>query len=146
MDLNGSIYKYQFGFRQRYSTQQAIITLVEKITSSLDEGDLVIGVFLDFKKEASNTVHHKIIIKQLYSYGIRGNILKWVESYLTDRYQYVVYNGVQSNYLPITCRVSQGSIPWPSRYMAVYVYNKPINHGQHVGRSINTIKIQSQRL
>ena len=37
-------------------------------------------------------------------------------------------------------------VAWPSRYMAVYVYNKPINHGQHVGRSINTITIQSQRL
>ena len=43
MDSNCSIYKYQFGFRQRHSTQQAIITLVEKITSSLDDGDLVIG-------------------------------------------------------------------------------------------------------
>ena len=39
MDSNCSIYKYQFGFRQRHSTQQAIITLVEKITSSLDDGD-----------------------------------------------------------------------------------------------------------
>ena len=39
-----------------------------------------------------------------------------------------------------------GGEAWPSRYMAVYVYNKPINHGQHVGRSINTITIQSQRL
>ena len=37
-------------------------------------------------------------------------------------------------------------VAWHSRYMAVYVYNKPINHGQHVGRSINTITIQSQRL
>ena len=50
MDSNCSIYKYQFGFRQRHSTQQAIITLVEKITSSLDHGDLVIGVFLDLKR------------------------------------------------------------------------------------------------
>ena len=32
------------------TTQQAIITLVNKITSSLDTGDLVIGVFLDLKK------------------------------------------------------------------------------------------------
>ena len=44
------IYKYQFGFRQKHSTQQAIITLVDKITKSLDSGDIVIGVFLDFKK------------------------------------------------------------------------------------------------
>ena len=42
--------------------------------------------------------------------------------------------------------VTSGVYPCLYRYMAVYVYNKSINHGQHVGRSINTIKIQSQRL
>ena len=41
------ISKYQFGFRQKHSTQQAIITLVDKITKCLDSGDIVIGVFLD---------------------------------------------------------------------------------------------------
>ena len=37
-------------------------------------------------------------------------------------------------------------VAMPSRYRAVYVYTKPINHGQHVGWSINTMKIQRQRL
>ena len=51
MDKNDTFfYKYQFGFRKSQSTQHAIITLVDKITSSLDFGDLIIGVFLDFKK------------------------------------------------------------------------------------------------
>ena len=45
LDSNARLCQYQFGFRQRHSTQQAIITVVEKITSSLDNGDLVIGVF-----------------------------------------------------------------------------------------------------
>ena len=44
MNINNIIYTYQFGFRQRHSTQQAIITLVNKITSSIDSGDLMIGV------------------------------------------------------------------------------------------------------
>ena len=50
MDKNDTFYKYQFGFRKSHSTQHAIITLVDKITSSLDSGDLIIGVFLDLKK------------------------------------------------------------------------------------------------
>ena len=37
-----------FGFRQSHSTQNDIITRVDKITSSLDSGNLIIGVFLDF--------------------------------------------------------------------------------------------------
>ena len=57
------IYKYQFGFRQKHSTQQAIITLVDKITKSLDSGDMVIRVFLD-KKKAFDTVNHKILFKK----------------------------------------------------------------------------------
>ena len=112
MDSNDSIYKYQFGFRQRHSTQQAIITLVEKITSSLDNGDFVIGVFLDLKK-AFDTVDHHILLNKLFAYGIRGNTLKWFESYLTDRSQYVTYDGMQSTILPIKCGVPQGSILGP---------------------------------
>ena len=62
------------------------------------------GVFLDLKK-TFDTIDHKI--QKKLSYGNRGNIFKWVENYLTDGYQYVVYNGVQSNYLPIMCGVPQ---------------------------------------
>ena len=50
MVSNCSKNTYQFGFRQRHSTHQAIITLVLKITSSLDYGNLVVGVFLDLQK------------------------------------------------------------------------------------------------
>ena len=62
MNINNIIDKYQFGFRQRHSTQQAIITLVNKITSSIDSGDLMIGVFLDLKK-AFDTLTHSILIR-----------------------------------------------------------------------------------
>ena len=51
MDKNDTFYKYQFWFRKSQSIQHAIITLVDKITSSLDSGDLIIGVFLDLKKQ-----------------------------------------------------------------------------------------------
>ena len=119
MDSNCSIYKYQFGFRQRHSTQQVIITLVETITSSLDHGDLAIGVFLGLKK-AFDTVDHRILLKKLYAYGIRGNILKLFESFLTDKSQYVAYNGVESKVLSIICEVPQGSILGPLLFLSIY--------------------------
>ena len=50
MDKNDTFYKYQFGPRKSHSTQHAIKILVDKITSFLDSGDLIIGVFLDLKK------------------------------------------------------------------------------------------------
>ena len=89
LDANDIFYKHQFGFRERHLTQQAIITLVEKITEALDSDDMVIGVFLDLKK-AFDTVPHDILFKTLHTYGIRGNALKLLESYLTDRNEYVI--------------------------------------------------------
>ena len=59
MDSKHVIYRYHFGFREgHYSASYN--TLVEKITSSLDSGDLVIGVFLHLKK-AFDTVDHQIL-------------------------------------------------------------------------------------
>ena len=112
LDANTTMYKHQFGFREKHSTQQAINFLVEKITESWDTGDIVIGVFLDLKK-AFDTVSHDILLKKMYAYGIRGNAFKLLKSYLTGRTQYVIYDGVQSATLPIKCGVPQGSILGP---------------------------------
>ena len=79
LDANTTMYKHQFGFREKHSTQQAINSLVEKITESGDTGDIVIGVFLDLKK-AVDTVSHDILLKKMYAYGIRGNAFKLLKS------------------------------------------------------------------
>ena len=47
------------------------------------------------------------------AYGIRGNILRWFRSYLTNRSQFVSYDGRQSAIQSITCGVPQGSILGP---------------------------------
>ena len=60
------------------------------------------------------------IIYYLYAYGIRGNIIKWFESYLCDRSLYVVYNDQQSMTHPIKCGVPQGSILGPLSFI-IYV-------------------------
>ena len=53
----------------------------------------------------------------MYAYGIRGNILKWFESYLADRSQYVTYDGSNSDKSFLGCEVPQGSILGPLLFM-----------------------------
>ena len=59
IDKNDLLYKQQFGFRKEHSTQHALMTFTNKISKSLDEGEIMIGVFLDLKK-AFDCVDHTI--------------------------------------------------------------------------------------
>ena len=59
------IFKYQFGFRRGYSTYLALTVLMDKLTKSMENGDYVVGVFLNFSK-AFDMVNHKILLSKLY--------------------------------------------------------------------------------
>ena len=69
IDANKILYKYQFGFRKSHSTNDAIISLVEKVNNAMDSGNILIGLFLDLRK-AFDTVDHCILLDKLYKYGI----------------------------------------------------------------------------
>ena len=112
LDSHSLIHDRQFGFRNNHSTTHAIITLVNKITESVDFGDIAINLFIDLRK-AFDTVSHPILIKKLYAYGISGNVLELCTSYLKNRTQFVVYDGVKSYTKSIDCGVPQGSILGP---------------------------------
>ena len=66
------IYSKQFGFRGNHSTNHAIISLTEHISSLFDKGEYVCGVFVDLEK-VFDTVHHDILCDKIKAYGLRGN-------------------------------------------------------------------------
>lgn len=116
IDRYNILYKYQFGFRERHSTNMALTILTDHILSALDKGKLVIGVFLDFKK-AFDTVNYDILFQKLDRYGIRGTALYWLKDYLNNRMQYVSFNHVDSTQLSLKCGVPQGSILGPLLFL-----------------------------
>ena len=98
MNKNDVLYDQQFGFRQKHSTQQAIIMLVDKITKSLDAGDIVISVFLE-KGLGHGRPSYTITNYTLMTF------VEWFRSYLFNRSQYVIYDDMQSETHHIKCGV-----------------------------------------
>lgn len=102
----------QYGFRQKSSTTNAVIDLVNKIQRHLDDREDVLGLFLDLSK-AFDTVDHNILLAKLERAGVRGVPLDLFKSYLSNRSQFVSFDGIESNINSINIGVPQGSVLGP---------------------------------
>jgi len=86
------------------------------ISNAIDKNDYSVGVFFDLSK-AFDTVDHKILIKKLENYGVRGTTLKWFISYLESRTQNVICNEALSEEGLIRFGVPRGSILGPLLFL-----------------------------
>ncbi len=115
------LYKHQYGFRPKHSTIHPIIHLLNHCatSSSKPNSELTLAVLCDLSK-AFDVINHNILFRKLNNYGIRGIANKWFRSYLSDRQQFVTFEGNISHMLPVEIGVPQGSILGPLLYL-IYV-------------------------
>ena len=117
IERNKISYNHQFGFKKLNSTTKALIEFSDHIHRLLDDGNYVIGIFIDFTK-AFDTVDLEIILHKLHRYGIHGHANDFFRCYLTNRTQYTYVNGVRSDVRSISCSVPQGSVlEWPNKWL-----------------------------
>ena len=91
----------QFSYRPKSSTTCAIIQLHDAVTQILEQnvkGALVLSY--DFSK-AFDTLTHQLIIKRLIECKFPCNMIRWIQSYLTNRSQKTVIGGVESIEIPV---------------------------------------------
>ena len=130
---NSIFYEKQFGFQTSNRAEHAIVLLVNHLYQLFDENRFTLRIFIDLSK-AFHKVDHKILTKKLEFYGIKGGNLRWFESYLSNRKQFITYGDKQTNIETITCGVPQGSILGPLLFLIfvndlhkVKKYLDPIN-------------------
>ena len=109
---NNLLYSLQSGFRQRYSTDTALIRLIDQILFDLDKDNVSGLIFVDYSK-AFDLIDHRILVKKLMAYGLCGNEIKLFDSCLSGRSQYVIVDGFKSTESNVSCGVPQGSVLGP---------------------------------
>ena len=97
LEENNLLSDCQHGFTHKRSCLTNMLESLEDWTETLDRGDKLDIIYLDYRK-AFDTVPHKRLLAKLYGYGIRGCILDWLKSFLTGRKQQVSVGATYSDW------------------------------------------------
>ena len=116
LDQNGGFYSTQHGFRSGRSCLSALLDVFDNITHMLDNNPSVDRVYLDISK-AFYKVDHGILLHNLRSLGIIGNIRIWLYHFLTNRSYFVRIPGGISKDHPVISGVPQGTVLGPLLFL-----------------------------
>ena len=112
LQTHAPISQQQWGFMSSRSSISALIQVVDSWAQAFDQGYEICVIFFDIQK-SFDTVPHLLLLEKLRALEVNPYLLRWIESYLANRTQYVGVDGYDSHNLPVISGVPQGSILGP---------------------------------
>ncbi len=116
LEMNNLICNKQHGFRSGRSCLTQLLHHFDDVLESLTNNCDFDSIYLDYAK-AFDKVDHKLLIRKLHLYAINPKIIKWIESFLSDRKQAVVVDGHLSFLALIISGVPQGTVLGPILFL-----------------------------
>ena len=104
---------YQSGYKKNHSCETALLKMTNDTMTSIENNNMVSLVLLDLSA-AFDTIDHDILVNRLnMDFGISGNVLKWLISYLTGRTFAVIIGSNEGDSKILYYDVPQGSLLGP---------------------------------
>ena len=103
---------FMCGYRKGFSTQQALLSLIERWKNTLDQNGYGGAILMDLSK-AFDTINHDLLIAKLGACGSDAAFLKLIRSYLANRFQRTKVNTSFSSWSKLFLGVPQGSVLGP---------------------------------
>ena len=114
----------QSAYRPGYSTETALLKVVNDLFLSLNKGNIYVLALLEFSS-AFDTIDHPILIHHLHTdFGFTDTVLQWFSSYLTDHTHYVSLSNHCSDFTHVHSGVPQHSVLGPILFT---MYIKPLS-------------------
>ena len=103
---------YLCGYRKGFSTQQTLISLIERWKKIVDQKGYGGAVLMDLSKDF-DTLSHYLLLAKLHIYGFNRDSLKVLHSNISNRYQRTKIDKSFSSWSKIVFGVPQGSVLGP---------------------------------
>ena len=116
LKINNLLSNKQYGFISGRSVSLQLLTVMNDWTKIMDKGEAVDVIYLDFMK-AFDKVPHRRLIHKLRGLGVHTQIIRWIENFLTERTQTVVYNGHSSAAKMVDSGIPQGTVIGPASFL-----------------------------
>ena len=116
LELNKMISPNHHAYHDLHNTTTALLNLTEEIATSIDNNEIMTTMNIDLTA-AFDCVPHLLLIEKLKFYGLDGNAIKWIQSYLSSRSSFVSVGSANSKIKPTLQGVPQGSVIGPLLYL-----------------------------
>jgi len=115
---------FQSAYKSHHSTETALLSVTNDIYNSMGDRKVTALCLLDLSA-AFDTIDHGLLLDRLSDwFGIEGDALKWVASYLSDRCQLISIQGNLSVPMSLIYGVPQGSVLGPLLFI---LYTTPLS-------------------